>query len=208
MKTVLVDKENTGEIVSCLQKENVVAFPTETVFGLGIVFNSTESLEKLYELKGREKSKAITLMVANKEEIPRYAMVSEKSQKVIDSWMPGKLTLILKKQSIIDDAFTANKPTIGIRIPDDPFVLRLLQEVGPMWVTSANVSGMGNISSDIEVYEQFKNTIPMIVRGKTNSKIASTVVDMQNDDMVILRQGNITIEMLKETIKDEDSSSL
>jgi L-threonylcarbamoyladenylate synthase len=200
MKTVLVEKENITEIVRNLQAENVIAFPTETVFGLGILWHSKVGLEKIYALKHREETKAITLMVGSKEDIDTYAYVGKQARKVIEKYMPGKLTLILQKKECIDKYVTTNLSTIGIRIPDDPFVLAVLQKVGPMWVTSANISGADNLTTAQDVYQVFNGKIPVVVNGKTPSSTASTVVDMQDDTIHILRSGEITKEMLEEGI--------
>lgn len=208
MKTVLMEKSNIDEIVTCLQFQQVIAFPTETVFGLGTIVHSLVGLEKIYELKQRKEDKAITLMVATKEEISTYAKVGVNAQKIIDNFMPGKLTIVFRKKNGIDDVFTANLATIGIRIPDDPFVLELLKRVGPMWVTSANLSGTSNMTTDREVYQQFNQRIPLIIKGQTDSTVASTVIDMQEDRIDILRDGNITKEMLEGVLEDENCNSM
>ena len=95
-------------------------------------------------------------MVPRKEDIEQYAYVDDKTKKVINAFMPGMITLILKKKDLVDDSYTAGLKTIGIRIPDDPFVLKLLEKVGPMLVTSANMSGTPALLNDQEVYQVFK----------------------------------------------------
>lgn len=199
METVLVEKVNIEDVVSMLQHGEVVAFPTETVFGLGVKFGSLEYLEKIYELKKRDHSKAVTLMVPRKEDIEQYAYVDDKTKKVINAFMPGMITLILKKKDLVDDSYTAGLKTIGIRIPDDPFVLKLLEKVGPMLVTSANMSGTPALLNDQEVYQVFKGKIPLIVKGKCVNNLASTVVQV-DEEIKILRQGLISQEMIEEVL--------
>lgn len=199
METVLVEKVNIEDVVSMLQHGEVVAFPTETVFGLGVKFGSFEYLEKIYELKKRDHSKAVTLMVPRKEDIEQYAYVDDKTKKVINAFMPGMITLILKKKDLVDDSYTAGLKTIGIRIPDDPFVLKLLEKVGPMLVTSANMSGTPALLNDQEVYQVFKGKIPLIVKGKCVNNLASTVVQV-DEEIKILRQGLISQEMIEEVL--------
>lgn len=200
METVLVEKENINEVIDLLNHDEVVAFPTETVFGLGVKFSHLEALEKIYEIKHRSHSKAITLMIYDPKDIEKYAYVNENAQKLIDYFMPGMITLVLKKKSILSDDFTAGYDTIGIRIPDDPFVLKLLKEVGPMLVTSANISGQETLLNDQEVYKQFKGKIKMIVKGKCKSTLASTVIKV-DEDVTILRQGCIQEEEIREVLK-------
>jgi L-threonylcarbamoyladenylate synthase len=200
METVLVEKENINEVIDLLNHDEVVAFPTETVFGLGVKFSHLEALEKIYEIKHRSHSKAISLMIYDPKDIEKYAYVNENAQKLIDHFMPGMITLVLKKKSILSDDFTAGYDTIGIRIPDDPFVLKLLKEVGPMLVTSANISGQETLLNDQEVYKQFKGKIKMIVKGKCKNTLASTVIKV-DEDVTILRQGCIQEEEIREILK-------
>lgn len=200
METVLVEKENINEVIDLLNHDEVVAFPTETVFGLGVKFSHLEALEKIYEIKHRSHSKAISLMIYDPKDIEKYAYVNENAQKLIDHFMPGMITLVLKKKSILSDDFTAGYDTIGIRIPDDPFVLKLLKEVGPMLVTSANISGQETLLNDQEVYKQFKGKIKMIVKGKCKNTCASTVIKV-DEDVTILRQGCIQEEEIREVLK-------
>ena len=195
METVLVEKENINEVIDLLNHDEVVAFPTETVFGLGVKFSHLEALEKIYEIKHRSHSKAISLMIYDPKDIEKYAYVND-----IDHFMPGMITLVLKKKSILSDDFTAGYDTIGIRIPDDPFVLKLLKEVGPMLVTSANISGQETLLNDQEVYKQFKGKIKMIVKGKCKNTLASTVIKV-DEDVTILRQGCIQEEEIREVLK-------
>ncbi len=195
-----MEKENINEVIDLLNHDEVVAFPTETVFGLGVKFSHLEALEKIYEIKHRSHSKAISLMIYDPKDIEKYAYVNENAQKLIDHFMPGMITLVLKKKSILSDDFTAGYDTIGIRIPDDPFVLKLLKEVGPMLVTSANISGQETLLNDQEVYKQFKGKIKMIVKGKCKNTRASTVIKV-DEDVTILRQGCIQEEEIREVLK-------
>lgn len=199
--TKIVKQQDIKQICEVIQNGGIVAFPTETVYGLGIRFNDQEALEHLMEAKNRDYSKAITLMVAHPQDILQYAYVSDKAQKIIKQFMPGMITLIFKKKESVDDMMTNGKTTIGIRIPDSEFVLSLLKKVGPMLVTSANLSHHQNTTSTKEVLQQLDGRIDMIVDGKTSDNIASTVVDVSQDEIKILRAGKITKEQIEEAIK-------
>lgn len=200
MNTVLVEKENIEKVVKVLQQGEVVAFPTETVFGLGVKYGNLAYLDKIYELKNRDHSKAVTLMLSKKEDIEKYAYVSDQAKKVINAFMPGMITLILKKKKTVDNQYTAGLETIGIRIPDDPFVLDLLNQVGPMLVTSANISGKPALLNDKDVYQEFNHKIHLIVRGKCVNNLASTVLQVK-ENVEILRQGLITKEQIEEVLQ-------
>lgn len=199
--TKVVLENQMNEICDVIQKGGIVAFPTETVYGVGIHFDDEEALERLMEAKNRDYSKAITLMVADKKDISQYAYISPQAQKMIDQFMPGMITLVFKKKESVRDSMTNGKSTIGIRIPDSEFVLSLLKKVGPMLVTSANLSQHPNTTSTQEVLNQLDGRIDLVVDGKTSDNIASTVVDVSQDEIKILRAGKITKEQIEEAIK-------
>lgn len=199
--TKVVLENQMNEICDVIQKGGIVAFPTETVYGVGIHFDDEEALDRLMEAKNRDYSKAITLMVADKKDISQYAYISPQAQKMIDQFMPGMITLIFKKKESVRDSMTNGKSTIGIRIPDSEFVLSLLKKVGPMLVTSANLSQHPNTTSTQEVLNQLEGRIDLVVDGKTSDNIASTVVDVSQDEIKILRAGKITKEQIEEAIK-------
>ena len=183
--TKVVLENQMNEICDVIQKGGIVAFPTETVYGVGIRFEDEKALDHLMEAKNRDYSKAITLMVANKADISQYAYVSEKAQKLIEHFMPGMITLIFQKKETVSEAMTNGKPTIGIRIPDSSF----------------DLSNHPNTTSTAEVLEQLDGRIDLVVDGKTSDNIASTVVDVSQDEIKILRAGKITKEDIEEVIK-------
>lgn len=199
--TKIVKKTEKKEIVQAINKEMVVAFPTETVYGLGVKFGSQKALDKLMEAKNRDYSKAITLMLASPKDICAYAYVSEQAQKLIDAFMPGMITLVFKKKESVDGSMTNGKETIGIRIPDNEYVIGLLKEAGPMLVTSANLSNHSNTTSTQEVLDQLDGRIDYIVEGETSDNIASTVVDVSQNEIKILREGKITKKDIEEVIQ-------
>lgn len=201
MNTVLVGKDNINEIVELLCKDEVVAFPTETVFGLGVRYGSFDALEKLYELKHRSKNKAITLMVNDIKDIDKFGYVNNQAKKIIEAFMPGMITIILKKKAVVDNRYTSGLETIGIRIPDDPFVLELLKQVGPMLVTSANISGEPALLCHQEVLNIFDGKIKMIVEGNCVTNQPSSVVDLSKGSYEILRKGDISKEQIEEVLK-------
>lgn len=199
--TKVINQQDIDIVCQTIKNDGVVAFPTETVYGLGVQFNSVKALDKLMEAKNRDYSKAITLMVADKNEIEKYAYVSDKAKKIIQYFMPGMLTLVFQKKEDVNDIMTNGKKTIGIRIPNSEYVLHLLKKVGPMLVTSANLSNHPNTTSTQEVLEQLDGRIDLIVDGRTTDSIASTVVDVSGVDLKILREGKIKREDIEEAVK-------
>lgn len=199
--TKVVTRQDIQEVCDIIEHDGVAAFPTETVYGLGIKYGSKQALDKLMEAKNRDYSKAITLMVANKQDIETYAYVSEDAKKIIEAFMPGMITLVFRKKESVDPLMTNGKETIGIRIPDHEDVLSLLQKVGPMLVTSANLSNHPNTTCTKEVLEQLDGRIDIVVDGKTSDNIASTVIDVSQDEIKILREGKITKADIEEVLK-------
>ena len=199
--TNILNQNDMSTIVSAVKKGQLVAFPTETVYGLGIEFNNVNALEKLMEAKNRDYSKAITLMVAKKDDIEKYAYVNDNARKIIDAFMPGMITLVFNKKESVSDVMTHGKQTIGIRIPDSQFVLELLENAGPMLVTSANLSNHPNTTTTKEVLAQLEGRIDVVVDGVANSTTASTVVDVTNEDIKILREGIITLKDIEGVLK-------
>lgn len=199
--TKVISKENIDIVCDIVSHDGVVAFPTETVYGLGVRFNSEKALDKLMEAKERDYSKAITLMVAERDDIGKYAYVSDDAKKIINAFMPGMITMVFKKKEDVNPVMTNGKETIGVRIPDSEYVLSLLRKVGPMLVTSANLSNHPNTTSTKEVLDQLDGRIDLVVDGKTNDNIASTVVDVSKGDINILRVGKISKENIEEILK-------
>lgn len=196
--TKVLKAENTDEIVKEILAGQVVAFPTETVYGIGCQYGNQEALEKLFIAKNRDHSKAITLMVEKVSDISRFAYVDDAIMNVAQTFMPGRITLILKKRPEVDDAMTNGLPTIGIRIPDSQFVLNLIHRTGPLLVTSANLSGQANTTNEKEVLAQLDGRIASVVAGQTSSDVASTVVQLTDHQVKILRAGAITEQEIKE----------
>lgn len=122
-------------------------------------------------------------------------------KKIVQAFMPGMITLVFKKKDTVDPIMTSGKETIGIRIPDDQYVLTLLKKAGPMLVTSANLSNHPNTTSTKEVLNQLDGRIDLVVDGQTTDNVASTVVDVSRNEMKILREGKITKEDIQEVLK-------
>ena len=198
MKTWITNQTQIEEIVETLLNDGVVAFPTETVYGLGVVYDSKKAIDRLIEAKRRDMSKRFTLMLADLEEINRYALVTERDRQVIKAFMPGDITVILKSRF--------QDETIGIRIPDDDFVRRLIRACKkPLYVTSANISHQPSAKNTKEVLDQLDGRINMVVEGECGSGEASTVVDLTQDPICVLRQGRITLEMIRRILNENSN---
>ncbi len=187
--------EHTSEIIKSLKSGQVVALPTETVYGLAIAFNSASALEKLIYLKRRDlnSGKIFTLVPESKTDIQKYATVDKLAREYIAKYIPGEITLILNKNPEFSHPYFDHFTTVGIRIPASPLFSAILLETGPLLLTSANPRGnQPAISSD-----EVANTLPkvdLIVKGRTlEGKLPSTVVDLTGKTPVIIRQGDLNV---------------
>ena len=201
METQRLTKKDSAKIVEILNSGGVVAFPTDTVYGLAVRYDLKEAILKMKEAKQRPETKPFPMMVSSKAQIERVAVTDARSQKLIDHWMPGALTLVFKKRPEVDELVTNGFPTIGIRMPDDEFVLEIINRVGvPLLVPSANLSGQPSCTTSEEVLKQLDGRIDAVVLGESGASTASTVCDTTGDELKILRQGPIKLEDLKASI--------
>lgn len=200
-----VDNDKTySQAVDIIKRGGVVAFPTETVYGLGADATNAEAVSRIYEAKGRPADNPLIVHIDSKETAGKYAdNVSLKSQQLMDVFWPGALTLIVKsKPNIFASNVTAGLDTVGLRVPNHPVALNLLQRAGvPIAAPSANTSGKPSPTLAEHVYHDMEKSIPLILDGgPTRIGIESTVIDMTNEPPVILRPGNVTKEQIEKVI--------
>lgn len=208
-EVILVDKHvnketNYAQAVDIIRQGGIVAFPTETVYGLGADATNAEAVSKIFEAKGRPADNPLIVHVDSKETAVTYVdEVSEKALKLMDAFWPGALTLIMKsKPHIFARNVTADLETVGIRVPNHPVALNLLKRLQlPVAAPSANTSGKPSPTLAEHVYHDMENKIPLILDGgPTKIGIESTVLDMTSEPPVILRPGNVTKAQIESVI--------
>lgn len=171
-------------------RNKVIIFQTDTVYGLGTSINNVEGVKRIYEIKKREPKKPLAILCADINQVKSIVENFDSGLLWAEKYWPGALTLIFRKNSLISDEITSGFDTVGVRIPNDEIALRILRKVGPMAVTSLN------ISSEPAILE-FKQTIAFlrqvdyIVNGIDLNGTSSTVFDIANKK--ILRQGSLKI---------------
>ena len=191
--------EIASKAAEILKKHGVIAFPTETVMGLGVAYDDEIAFEKLNKVKGRPENKPYSLMLGNKEDISKYAYISKEEQKVINAFLPGPLTILLKKKNL-PRWVTLDSEYVGIRVPNLPIINSVINTFGkPILAPSANRSGDKPALTSKEVENIFGNELDLIIPGDASNELASTIVKIDNG-VQIIRQGIITKEQIEEVL--------
>ncbi len=186
------------EAAQCLRSGGIVAIPTDTVYGLGADPFNASAVQKLYTFKGRPDGKPIPLILSSVEDIHSVAQnLPEFFFHLTDRFWPGGLTIVVESKDLLP-VLTAGGNTVGVRIPDNPLLLQILQAFGgPMAITSANLSGELPATSVQEIGEELASRIDVIVDGgKTPGPVPSTVYDISVSPPIIRRHGVISEETL------------
>lgn len=204
MKTIVTDFASKAAI-KALQKGEVISFPTETVYGLGVVYDSKEAFEKLVMVKKRPPDKPFTLMGGNNFKFEDFAFVDDMSLRVIKKYMPGPLTVLLKPIKGLPETVTLKSDKIGIRISGSQILQDFIYRVGkPLLVPSANKSGFPPATTAEEVFRVFNGEIPYIIKGECLGGLPSTIVDMSEEGKIVLiRQGGLSFTDIEKTYKGE-----
>ena len=198
LKTILNEKQFTDNLNKTLKNGGVIAFVTDTVWGIGCLPVSQKGVDRIYEIKGRDRSKPLILMSGEKEKLfPFVKSLPDKAKELTEKYFPGALTLVLEKSDKTPDFITSGKNTVGIRVPDNPFFKELCAciEGGVLATTSANLSNHPSSKN----YEETKASIGSLVDfvfedyGYSAQGFESTVVLIKDENTVILRQGAVII---------------
>lgn len=206
MKTKLAKVTNIDKDIEIIKfaakvitNGGTVAFPTETVYGLGANALDEKAVEKIFTAKGRPQDNPLIVHVANKDITNLVEEVPDVAKSLINKFWPGPLTIILKKKSIIPNKTSANLDSIGIRMPNNEIALKLIEmSKVPVAAPSANISGRPSPTEFERCVEDLEGKVDFILGGeKSDVGVESTIVDCTVYPPVILRPGGITLEMLK-----------
>lgn len=177
----------------------LIIFPTDTVYGIGCSIWDRENIKKIYELKHRSYDKPLACLCASLEQIEQIAYVDQRARQLIEKFLPGALTLILKTKPAVAEAI--GYQTIGVRIPDCKEAVAVLEEYGPMLTTSVNESGQQEMNSYEDIKKCYGGQVDLILPPTAHSSsIASTVLWLVDKELKLLREGSITLRMIKEAI--------
>ena len=203
--TQIIYADKLSQAAQCIKEGGTVAFPTETVYGLGCDAFNPLAIDKVYKAKGRPSDNPLIVHIAKRNDVSKLAQtVSENAEKIMNAFWPGPLTVILKKRPEVPFRVTGGLDTVAIRLPADETARKLIEESGTFVAApSANLSGSPSPTTAKHVADDLYGRIDYILAGD-DSKIGleSTVVDMTSDVPVILRPGAITKEMLSGIIPE------
>ena len=194
-------KQVYEKALEALNNHQVIAFPTETVFGLGVFYDDESGYHLLNEIKRRREDKPYTMMLSDVNDISQYATVNEKYFPLIKKYMPGSLTILVRSKENVPGYVTHDTGIIGIRIPENKEALDLLRYIKkPLLVPSANRADQKPALTDDEVKAIFQDEIKVVVPGKTCQGQPSTIVDLTGDEIKLIRKGPISLEELNLTL--------
>lgn len=201
MKTELLSANHPIALphaVDVLKNGGLVAFPTDTVYGLAAIPFQAEAVERLFWAKGRNAARAIAVLVGSIEDLGKVAArADERALRLARAFWPGPLTIVVPGLPSLPSQLSPNG-TVGVRMPNHPLALALLGEIGPLAVTSANLSGKENANTAQEVMKQLSGRIHLVIDGgRSPGGVPSTVVDCVGAELAILREGPLSLADLQ-----------
>lgn len=194
------------KIVKVIDNGGIISFPTETVYALAADASNPKAVEKIYNLKKRAENKPLPVLVGDIYQAKRIAEFDSRAKKLSSILFPGPVTLLLKKKphNNLAENITSNIDSVGIRMPNNLTALRILQALGrPLVGTSANISNAPDSTNAYQVLLAFDEQIDLLVdQGETEIGTPTTIVDLTNDQIKILRKGSISEKRILEILSD------
>ncbi len=199
-----IEYEKLKEMGETIQKGEIVVFPTETVYAIGTNGLDEEAIRKLYKIKQRPFDKPTSLLVSDMKMIEALvADITDKEYKLMKTFFPGPLTIILKEKNIVPNILTGNTGTIGIRMPENEIARKLIAYANvPIAAPSANIANKPSGTNIENIINDFKETVDYYIDGgESKIGLGSTIVKIENNVPIILREGSIAKEQIYECLK-------
>jgi L-threonylcarbamoyladenylate synthase len=175
------------EAVTAIRNGELVVYPTETVYGLGADALDSEAVERVFDAKGRERDKPVSLAVPDVASAREYTRLSDRELAFMREFLPGPVTVVVERRDVVPGALVAGRDRVGVRIPDHDLALELLAETGPLTATSANISGHPSAQSVDDLDAIRERAAVVLDAGETEGGTGSTVVNV--DSGTIHRRG-------------------
>ncbi len=198
-----MERKELERIVSILRKGGVIIFPTETVYGIGASPFNKRAIERIYDIKKRDRKKPLTFHISHPNYIYKFAYVDNRAKRLIENFLPGPLTLILPKKRNVPRSTVGGKTKIAFRVPECSVAREIIEYFGaPIAATSVNISGEPPINDIDSIIKRFGHLVDFIVKEKcVLSKQASTIIDLTKKPFRILRIGEITPDEIEKILK-------
>ncbi len=179
-----------ARVVELLRSGGIIAYPTDTTYGIGCSIFNKKGIERIYLLKQREKKKPFSFICSEISEIAKYAKVSNYAFKIMKRYLPGPYTFVLAASSVVPDLLVTKQKSVGVRMPSNRICMEIVKGLGhPIITTSANISGEEPIGDPEEVDRRLGKQLDIVVNGGVLSADVSSVISLINDVPVVLRKG-------------------
>ena len=200
-KCELKEKE-MDEIIAVLKGGELVVFPTDTLYGVGADPFNENSVKKVYIAKNRPFDMPLSIAVSNEKMMESVAVLNDNARRIIRKFFPGPLTIMLTKKPSLPDILTSGSNQVGIRIPDHPFAIRLIDRFGPITATSANLHSHPDPIDANMAQKDLKGHVAVCVDcGKTKYASPSTIVDISEGTVDVIRKGVISPEQIADALR-------
>lgn len=188
-----------ARVVECLKDGGVIAYPTDTTYGIGCSIFNKKGLERIYQAKQRDKRKPFSFICYDLSDISHYTRLTNLAFKIMKRHLPGPYTFVLEASREVPDLLITKQKTVGVRMPDNPICMAFVQGLGvPLVTTSANLSGEEPVGDPLEIQSQFGHALDMVIDGGLLATDVSTVISLVGDRPELLREGAGDISWLGE----------
>ena len=199
MEIVSCDKNGIKKVVEVYEKGGVIAFPTDTVYGLGCDPFNSNSTSKIFELKNRDGGKKFPILSISKNELEKIVEFTPDAEKIAERFWPGQVTLLLPIRKEVSNKIE-NNGKLAVRIPGNECILSILEQCKLIVGTSANISGEKSILNSKELKERLPEVDVLVDGGKIVSSGESTIIDFDNGELKIIREGSISKESIEKVL--------
>ncbi|MDT8441303.1 MAG: L-threonylcarbamoyladenylate synthase [Desulfuromonadales bacterium] len=177
--------------VDCLTRGGVIAYPTDTTYGIGCDIFNRRGVKGIYQIKQRDARKPFSFICADLADVANYAQVSNFAFRIMKRHLPGPYTFVLEASKVVPDTLTTRQKTVGIRIPEDAIALAIVRGLGhPLVTTSANLSGQSPLHDPVEIDAALGRNLDLVIDGGVRLGEPSTVISLIDDRIEVLRQGS------------------
>ena len=182
------DMDLISEVIDIMAKGGVILYPTDTVYGLGANIFNNDGVQRIYEIKKRDPSKPLSVLVQDTESLKLIADLNRNSREIVNKWLPGPFTFILNKKKIVSPYVSASAK-VGVRIPDYK-IARALASLFPITTTSANITNECTLSNPQDILKQIGDTVDLVIDvGDLDKAKPSTVIDLSSSKPTLVRNG-------------------